>query len=220
MERVQGILTAESLARAVDELAARDPDLARIRDERGAPPLWAREPGFATLLAIILEQQVSLTSARAAFARLQSLVSPLTPENFLRLDDAALRVVGFSRQKTVYARGLARAVLEGRIDLASLEEMSDEAVKSALTALKGIGAWSADVYLLMALRRPDAWPGGDLAVRVAVREVKGLPALPTPDETEAIAAAWRPWRGAAAHLLWHHYLTRPRKAGPCPARTE
>jgi len=169
--------------------------------------MWAREPGFPTLLHIILEQQVSLASAKAAYNRLLAAVSLLTPDRFLELDDAALKAIGFSRQKTAYGRDLALAIIEGRLDLDALEVMDDATARSELIKIKGIGLWTADIYLLMALRRPDIWPRGDLALAVAVQQVKRLPACPTSDELDELGAAWRPWRAVAARLLWHHYLS-------------
>ncbi len=203
------MLTDEGLAIGLKALAERDADLAGILERLGAPPMWAREPGFPTLVHIMLEQQVSLASARAAFDRLRSLVAPLTPEGFLVLDDETLKKAGFSRQKTGYARGLATAVLEGRLDVDGLAELDDNVVRAALLAVKGIGPWSADIYLLMALRRPDVWPRGDLALALAVQRVKGLPVCPTPEGMDAIGAPWQPWRAVAARLLWHFYLSRP-----------
>jgi DNA-3-methyladenine glycosylase II len=201
------VLTEKSLARGLRGLAERDPDLARILADLGPPPMWAREPGFPTLIHIILEQQVSLASARAAYERLLAAAAPLTPLRFLELDDSTLKDIGFSRQKTGYGRGLAQAIVEGRLDLAALVGMDDGAARSALTQIKGIGPWTADIYLLMALRRPDIWPRGDLALAAAVQRVKGIDIRPTEDELEAIAAGWRPWRAVAARLLWHHYLS-------------
>ena len=174
----------------------------------GLPPLWRREPGFATLIHIILEQQVSLASAKAAFERLQKVATPLAPATFLNLDDAALKQVGFSRQKTRYGRALADAILTGTLDLEGLAELRDAAAKEHLTRVKGIGNWTADIYLMMALGRPDIWPKGDLALAVAVKEVKGLKGRPTPEELEGLAQGWRPYRSAAARLLWHYYLSR------------
>jgi DNA-3-methyladenine glycosylase II len=202
------LLTETTLAEGVQELCRRDPDLARIVGEFGFPPLWVREPGFQALIAIILEQQVSLASARAAFGRLLEVASPLTPERFLTLDDAMLKACGFSRQKTVYGRSLAETVLAGRLDLAGLAQADDAAVHAALISLKGIGHWSAEVYLMMALRRIDIWPKGDRALVVAARRVKGLSSYPTLEEMERLGEAWRPWRSVAAHLLWHEYLSR------------
>jgi DNA-3-methyladenine glycosylase II len=203
------ILTARSYAEGLRVLAERDPDLARVHAEFGTPPEWFREPGFPTLVHIILEQQVSLASARAAFMRLLALAaSPLTPERFLALDDAQLKSAGFSRQKIVYGRHLAEAIAGGELNLEAFGEMGDEAVKAALTRVKGIGSWTADIYLLMSLRRPDAWPAGDLALAVGVREVKRLSSRPAPLELERIAEAWRPWRAVGARLLWNYYLNR------------
>lgn len=189
-------------------MTGRDHDLARLFAEFGTPPEWFREPGFPTLVHIILEQQVSLASARAAFTRLQSLASPLTPERFLALDDVQLKGAGFSRQKILYGRHLAEAVAGGRLNLEAFGGMEDAEVKAALTSVKGIGSWTADIYLLMSLRRPDAWPAGDLALAVAMQEVKRLASRPAPLELAAIAEAWRPWRAVGARLLWNYYLNR------------
>ena len=203
-------LTDATLLHAVADLAARDARLARVVAAFGPPPLWAREPGFPTLLYIILEQQVSLASARAAFDRLSALASPLTPGRFLALDDVTLKAAGFSRQKVRYGRALATAILAGRLDLAGLERLDDDAVRAELTQVVGIGRWTADIYLLMALRRPDIWPVGDLALIAAAREVLELPQTPQADEWVGLSAAWQPWRAVAARILWHHYLSRAR----------
>lgn len=180
----------------------------------GPPPLWAREPGFPSLIHLILEQQVSLASARAAMNRLVCAIGPPTPEAVLELDDEALLRIGFSRQKRAYARDLAWRVRDGALDVAGLSELDDDEVRRRLTEVKGIGAWTADIYLLMALGRPDLWPVGDRALVVAARELRGLSADPTPDEMEEIGEAWRPWRSVAARVLWHLYLSeiRPPKA--------
>ncbi len=189
-------------------LADADPDLRRIHSVLGPPPLWARQPGFATLVHIILEQQVSLASARAAFQKLETALGVVTPEKFLPLSDEQLKRIGFSRQKTGYCRQLARAVIDNDLDLRKLEHLEDHSVRSELIRIKGIGAWTADIYLLMALLRPDIWPAGDLALASAMQQIKGLPARPGREEMEQIAAAWRPWRAVAARLLWHHYLSK------------
>jgi DNA-3-methyladenine glycosylase II len=201
-------LTDASLRVAVNELAQRDPDLALIVDRCGPPPLWAREPGFPTLVLLILEQQVSLASARAAFNRLEATIGAVTPAGVLSLSDEQMRGVGFSRQKTGYVRGLAEAIQSGCFDPDQLAELHDDAVRHSLTALKGIGAWTAEIYLLMVLRRPDAWPAGDLALATAAQQVKGLAQRPSPADLGVLAEAWRPWRAVAARLLWHHYLSR------------
>jgi len=200
-------MTESILLEGVSELAQRDPDLARIVSAFGPPPLWERQPGFPTLIYIILEQQVSLASARAAYNRLVQAAQPLTPENFLRFSDEALKAIGFSRQKTRYGRELAHAVLSGSLNLDALEGLEDGEVRERLMKIKGIGVWTADIYLLMALGRPDIWPRGDLALHAAMQQVKGLPKRPTSEEAHAISAAWHPWRAAAARLLWHLYLS-------------
>ncbi|HWS89859.1 MAG TPA: hypothetical protein VN282_23025 [Pyrinomonadaceae bacterium] len=205
-------LTRASLARGVRKLSEVDPDLARIARAYGSPPLWERGEGFATLVLTILEQQVSLASALAAFERLRAAASTVTPESFLALDDARLRAFGFSRQKALYCRLLARAILDGGLDLRRLASLGDDEARAELTRLKGVGAWTAEVYLLRALLRPDAWPAGDLALQMAAQKVKRLPARPTAAELDALAAAWRPWRAVAARLLWLHYLGGRREA--------
>ena len=202
-------LTDEKILLGMAELIKIDPDLARIYAQLGAPPLWGREPGFPTLVHIILEQQVSLASARAAFNKLLSAAAPLTPQRFLEFDDAELKQIGFSRQKTGYSRGLARNILEGRLNLDELMSWDDDEVRQTLRRIKGIGHWSADIYLLMALRRPDVWPSGDLALATAVKKVKHLEAVPSQEQLENISLPWRPWRAVAARMFWHFYLSTP-----------
>lgn len=208
---VVGCLTESALADGVTHLCACDADLAAIVMRFGSPPLWVRDVGFGTLIQIILEQQVSLASARAAYGRLVTLASPLTPERFLALDDMALKECGFSRQKTLYGRCLAQEICSGRLDLGALDAMDDASAYAALIRLNGVGDWSAQVYLMMALRRTDIWPIGDRALAVAAQEAKALPSCPTPRELKQLGDAWRPWRSVAAHLLWHDYLSRRRK---------
>jgi len=203
---LQTLEEGHSLAQAVVWLAARDESLAQIVNRYGLPPLWARQPGFPTLVQIILEQQVSLASAQAAFERLCLAVSPLTPQGFLTLDDAQLKAIGFSRQKTVYGRELAQAILSGKLDLARVAGLDDEAARAELKQIKGVGDWTVDIYLLMALLRPDAFPQSDLALLTAAQQAKKLPARPTPAELTAMAEDWRPYRAVAARLLWHFYL--------------
>jgi len=204
-------LTEAALLAGVDELARRDADLARVIDQWGPPPLWARDPGFATLIWMILEQQVSLASARAAFVRLETALGEITPASFLQLDDATLRSIGFSRQKTSYGRYLAEAIVHARFDPYALAGMDDDAVRAALVRLKGIGPWTAEIYLLMVLGRPDAWPVHDLAVAVAAQQVKHLEQRPGSEELMVLAEPWRPWRAVAARILWHHYLSTRNK---------
>ena len=206
-------LTESRLKAAVVELAARDADLAAIVGRYGTPPLWDREPGFATLLHIILEQQVSLASARAAFDRLRVAAAPLTPSTFLVLSDADLLKIGFSRQKARYGRALATAIDTGLLDVDGLADIDDAEVHRALQAIPGIGPWTSTIYLLMVLGRPDAWPVGDIALAESVREVKGLDHRPTAIELDELGEAWRPLRSVAARLLWHDYLGRRGRPG-------
>ena len=200
-------LDEENLVNACHKLSEMDDDLAFIFRRFGTPPLWAREPGFATLVHIILEQQVSVASAKSAFDKLVKYIEIVTPESFLKLNDAELKTVGFSRQKTGYARGLAEAILEGETDLKSLETLPDAEVKIELKKLKGIGDWTSDIYLLMALLRPDVMPKGDLALHIAWQKLKNLELRPTSDEFLQIAEKWKPFRSVAARLLWHFYLS-------------
>ncbi len=178
----------------------------------------AREPGFATLIEIILGQQVSLASARATFDRLRAAASPLTPDRFRKLTDTKLRRIGFSRQKTAYGRELAQAILDGRLDLDAVGTMDDDEARATLTQIKGIGRWTADIYLLLVLRRPDVWPIADLALAVAAQRLKRLATCPSPAQLDRIGAAWKPWRSVAARLLWHDYLSRDRYALRHPDR--
>ena len=196
---------------AIEELKQRDRNLAEILDTWGYPPSWQREPGFATLIRIILEQQVSYASAKAAFKRLEDAVADLTPASFLTLDDAELKAVGFSRQKTRYGRILAQAILNQELDLANLSVASDQQIRQELTKIKGIGDWTVDIYLMMALQRSDVFPAKDLAVAIAVKEIKDLPQRPTAAELEVIAESWKPYRAIATKILWHYYLNRKSK---------
>jgi DNA-3-methyladenine glycosylase II len=199
----------KTLEEALAELGRRDPDLARAQREAGLPALRKRAPGFATFLDIILAQQLSAASANAIRARLKALATPLSPESFLALDDASLRGIGFSRQKVLYGRGLAEALANGALDLAHIHRLPDEEAIAAITSLKGLGRWSAEVYLLFALRRPDIWPVDDLAVVVAVQRLKRLKERPDRKRMLAIAEPWRPWRSYAARLMWHYYRNAP-----------
>lgn len=206
-------LTESSLVAAVAELADRDPDLAAIVARHGPPPLWDRDPGFATLLHIILEQQVSLASAGAAFDRLLAAADPLSPARFLELSDGELLAVGFSRQKARYGRALAEAVEAGTLDLDGLHGLDDAGVHEALERIPGIGQWTSTIYLLMVLLRPDLWPAGDIALAESVGEVKGLGRRPDAAEMAELGEAWRPWRSVAARLFWHDYLARRGRIG-------
>lgn len=201
-------LDEKNLIAACQKLADRDEDLKFIYKTYGAPPLWKREASFATLLHIILEQQVSLASALSAFKKLhEKLNGEITPENVLSLSDAELRAAYFSRQKTVYARDLAAKILEEKLDLKSLENLPDAQVKIELKQVKGIGDWTAGIYLLMAMLRPDVMPKGDLALHIAWQKLKKLEQRPNAEEFLVIAERWQPHRAVAARLLWHFYLS-------------
>lgn len=200
-------LTLETLGVGVDELCAVDADLARVVHAIGPPPLWARRPGFATLVRIILEQQVSLASGAATYKRLRGALGPITAGSLVNLSLAELRSQGVTRQKAGYIIGLAHLIRHGDLNLRRLRDADDRAARQVLVTVKGIGRWTADIYLLMALGRPDVWPEGDLALRSAARKVKRLRKLPTDTRLERMAARWRPWRSIAARILWHHYLS-------------
>lgn len=201
-------LSEENLGAACEELAKNDADLAFIFQAYGKPPLWKRETNFATLIHIILEQQVSLASALSAFNKLKEKLGEITPEGVLSLTDEELKAAYFSRQKTVYARELAKAILDGSLDLKSLENLSDAEVKDELKKIKGIGDWTSDIYLLMAMSRADVMPKGDLALHVAWKRLKKLEHAPNSEEFQIIARRWKPLRAAAARLLWHFYLSK------------
>jgi DNA-3-methyladenine glycosylase II len=206
-------LTAARLADAVGELSARDADLRGIVERHGTPPLWDREPGFRTLLHIVLEQQVSLASAQVAFDRLRAVAHPLTPARFLELSDAELLAIGFSGQKARYGRALATSVASGDLDLDGLGDVDDAVVHERLQAIPGIGPWTSTIYLLMVLGRPDVWPVGDIALAESVGAVKRLGHRPDTREMLELGDAWRPWRSVAARLFWHDYLARRGRSG-------
>lgn len=201
-------LSETSFILGLQVLADRDRDLSLIIQTLGNPPKWQRKPGFATLIQLILEQQVSLAAAKAVFTRLTQTVSPLTPENFLTLDDEQLRAIGFSRQKTRYGRALAIAITNGKLDLEQIAQLDNQTIRTELTQIKGIGNWTVDNYLLMALQRQDVFPQGDLALAIAVQKIKKLSTRPTPKELATIALSWQPWRAIAARILWHYYLNQ------------
>jgi DNA-3-methyladenine glycosylase II len=188
-------------------LIERDKDLAGVIETYGKPPIWIRPAGFPTLIHIILEQQVSISSALAAYERLKLRLGEITPSRFLTLTDEELRSIGLSRQKTLYTKNLANAIVNGELDLNALESLPDDAVKAELTKLKGIGRWTADVYLLMCLRRTDAFPVGDLGVIVGMQKLKNLLHRPTSEELEIMSEAWKPLRAVATRILWHFYLS-------------
>lgn len=202
--------TAEQLPGLCDELAERDPDLQSILDDFGYPPYWSRDNSFESLVWFILEQQVSQASARAALDRLRARLGPVVAPGVLALTDAELRAASFSRQKAGYVRGLAQEIVDGHLDLAGLAQLSDARVRERLITVRGIGNWTIEVYLLLALHRRDVFPGGDLAAVKAVKRLKGLDrGMPSAQVVE-LATAWAPLRSIATMLLWHDYLSRRR----------
>ncbi len=203
-------LTRQTLWYATSELASRDRLLAGIRAELGTPPMWGRRPGFATLVRIILEQQVSLAAARTMYRRLDAHLGGMSAEHVAASSVASLREFGLTRQKAGYCHGLAQRLLDGSLDLTAVARADDQVGRKMLLAVPGLGPWSVDVYRLMALRRPDVWPTGDLALAVALRDLKRLKRLPRADEQLQLARHWAPWRSVAARMLWAHYLAARR----------
>jgi DNA-3-methyladenine glycosylase II len=193
-----------------DELASIDADLAAIIKAHGYPPFWSRPNTFETLVHIILEQQVSLASALSALNKLRERLIELTPDRLLLLTDEEMRACYVSRQKTIYLRHLAQALVSGQLNLAGLEDMEDTDIRAKLTALKGIGHWTADVYVMFVLQHADVFPIGDLAAVNALKRVKNLPKETTREQIIAIATQWQPYRTIATMLLWHFYLSARR----------
>ena len=208
INRNDTLISEETLHQGVMILGEIDADLRRITKKLGDPPLWVRPTGFDTLVQIILEQQVSLASSQAVYNRLTKNIDKLTPAVMLRFKDEELKDFGFSRQKSGYCRGMATVILDGNLRLEELEGKSDTEVRSELQNLKGIGIWSADIYLLMALRRPNVLPESDLALYIAMQEIKSLPQKPTPEEFQNLGKLWKPWRSVGARILWQYYLNR------------
>ena len=202
-------MTPKFVRESLDALGARDKDIAKALKVVGYPEPRNREPGFGALLNIIAAQQVSASAATAIRERLMAAVDPLTPKNFLAASDETLRAVGLSRRKVEYGRGIAEAMLTGDLDADRLAGCSDDEVIEALTALRGLGRWSAEIYMLSALRRADVWPAEDLAIQEALRRLKGLEERPARAVSEEIVEPWRPWRGVAALFLWHYYKGAP-----------
>lgn len=196
--------------RLCTQLAKKDPHLKAILQQHGHPPMWTRPASFASLIHIILEQQVSLASAKAAFTKLKAKIGTITPQKLLALSDAELRACYFSRQKTVYARCLAEAIVTKKLVLKKLATATDDAIRTELKKIKGIGDWTVDVYLLFVLQRADVFPIGDLAMMNALKEIKQLPKQTSKEVILQMAEAWRPHRSLATMILWHHYI-RTRK---------
>ena len=206
-------VTQDNLARACDALARRDGRLGGIVADWGYPPLWSRGGGFATLVTMILEQQVSLESARAIFRRLERASGGVTPRNVMRIGVEGLRGAGLTRPKARYCHGLAERVAGGEVRFARIARAADERARELLLDIDGVGEWTANVYLLFVLGRPDVWPPRDLALMKSIAEVYGLDETPRNEACLARAERWRPWRSVAARMLWHAYLCRRGRAG-------
>ena len=203
--------TRDSFHSFCDKLIATDTDLAAIFNAYGYPPFWNRPNTFETLVHIILEQQVSLASALSALNKLKERLQELTPARLLLLTDEEMRGCYVSRQKNIYLKHLAEAILSGKLNLESLQDMPEDEVRARLTALKGIGNWTADIYLIFVLQNPDVFPIGDLAAVNAIKRVKNLTADTTREQVLEVAAQWQPYRTIATMLLWHYYLSAPKK---------
>ena len=208
---MQNTFSHSSFQTRCDDLAGSDADLAAIIRTHGYPPMWNRPNTFETLVHIILEQQVSLASALAALNKLRERIGEITPQKVLLLSDEELKACYFSRQKTGYVRYLAESVISGQVNLQKFPDLSDDVVRSTLTALKGIGNWTVDVYLIFVLQRADIFPLGDLAAVNALKRVKHLPKDTHRDALLPLVDQWKPHRTIATMLLWHFYLSSPVK---------
>lgn len=202
-------LEGRRLKRGLSALAEADPDLAAAIVATGVLPVRSLDPGFGTLLNIIMAQQLSTESAAAIWGRLEAACDPMTPETLLQIHPRRLRTIGLSKQKALYARELAKALERGAPDLATLHALSDEEAIATLTQVKGIGRWTAEIYLLFALGRADVMPADDLALQVAAQRLKKLDRRPSGRELRSMAEAWQPWRSVAARVLWHYYRIVP-----------
>jgi DNA-3-methyladenine glycosylase II len=211
---IRRIRTKADLNEGVAALIGSCPHLARVHAIAGVPPLRRRPAGFKGLARVIVGQQLSVASAAAIWERLEARARPFTPEVFLAVPNRDLRRAGLSRVKIATLRSVAQALDEGTVDLDALTHAPEEVIHAELTALKGIGPWTADIYILFCLARADAWSPGDLALQYAVRDAFALDARPSLNEMVEIAEAWRPWRGVAARLLWAYYGLRRRSASP------
>jgi DNA-3-methyladenine glycosylase II len=207
------IRTNNDLQEGVAHLTRACGHLARIHAFAGDPPLRRRPAGFKGLSRVIVGQQLSVASAKAIWGRLEKQAHPFTTASFLKLSDRELRRAGLSAAKIVTLRGLAAAIDDGSLDLDGLANAPDEEIHAKLTALKGVGPWTADIYILFCLARADAWSPGDLALKVAVKDALALEARPDQARMIEIAELWRPWRAVAARMLWSYYALRRRAAG-------
>ena len=204
-------LTRASLQLALQQLGKRDPMIKALTRQFGTPPLWQRPQSFATLVHIVLEQKVSLASAKAVMQRVHHLCPDFSAQQFLTVSAHDLRTAGISERKVSYCYSMAEALVSGELNLASLRKLPDQAVLDTLMCVRGIGPWTAGVYLLMAMRRPDAWASGDRALVVSLAESAELETVPDYTTFDEHALRWQPHRGTAARVLWHAYLSRRHK---------
>lgn len=202
------VFNEQNFSKLCRKLARQDAELSNIIREHGLPPMWVRPNTFQSLILFILEQQVSLASAYAAFKRLKEKIGFVTPAKILALTDEELRACYFSRQKIVYARELAKAIQLKQINIKRLSLLPDEEVRTELIKLKGIGHWTIDVYLMHSLQRTDLFPLGDIALVNSLKETKGLPKDTSKEEMLKIAELWRPYRTIASMILWHSYIKK------------
>ena len=209
--RMQIIQTEEDIAQGVAGLIAVCPHLAKVHGLTGAPPLRRRTGGFAGLAQIVVGQQLSIASADAIWGRLASAIQPFEADRFLQASDKTLRTAGLSAGKIVTLRGIAQAIEDGTLDLDGLAASDEAEITAQLTALKGIGPWTVDIYRMFCLGHADAWSPGDLALQYAVMDALGLEERPSASDMVRIAQAWQPWRGIAARLLWSYYAERRRR---------
>ena len=196
--------TRANLKLAIEDLSQRDPDLKRFYLAFGLPELRSRRTGYGTLVKIICSQQVSTAAARAISGRLDAIAEPMTPEVFLRIPEKIVRETGLSRQKIAYARGIAEAIINGHFSFRKIASMEDDLAVEEMVKLKGVGKWTAEIYLLFALRRPDIWPVDDLGIIKGLMGLKGLSSRPSPEQMMRLGEEYRPWRSAAARMMWHY----------------
>lgn len=204
-------LTRKTVRRGVEILCERDAGLAGIVERHGFPPVRLRKAGFATLAQIIVEQQVSLASGWAIWERLEDGLGAVTPESVSARTVDDLRTMGLSIQKATYIHGIAAATMSGELNFRRVHRADDEDAREQLIQLKGVGRWTADIYLLTAMGRPDVWPRGDLALDMALMRLKRLRIRPRPERIDKLTGPWSPWRSVAARILWLGYVNEDKK---------
>jgi DNA-3-methyladenine glycosylase II len=208
MKKKELVFTADNFHSFCDHLSRKDKDLKNIIREYGYPPMWTRPNTFQSLILTILEQQVSLASAYAAFKKLRQKIGTITPQKILALTDEELRSCYFSRQKTIYARELAKAIVAKEINLKKISMSDDEMIRLVLKKIKGIGDWTVDIYLIQVLQRANVFPLGDIALVNSIKHVKNLPHHTGKEELTKLSQRWHPYRTIATMLFWHHYIKR------------